>query len=182
MTDGYNYVQNVPINQNMHQWLTRFDINVSNNTRLFARYNLQAEEQNFPVGLWWRNAAQVPYPTEVTAPNRSHSATLSLTKIFGILAHDRVDVRDDLHRFPQSVPRSEPGLAVRARLHERRDLRKRPGSDPLDDGVGERTDALQPGRIRSGAVRQEMAGLRRAERHEGRRRAHDEGGRVSTNG
>jgi carboxypeptidase family protein len=83
VTDGYNYVQNIPINQNMHQWLTRFDINVSNNTRLFARYNFQAEEQNFPVGLWWRNAAQVPYPSEVTAPNRSHSGTLSLTRIFG---------------------------------------------------------------------------------------------------
>src|SRR3954465_15761548 len=82
-TDGYNYVQNIPINQNMHQWLSRVDVNVSNNTRLFARYNLQAEEQNFPVGLWWRNAAQVPYPTEVTAPNRSHSGTLSLTRIFG---------------------------------------------------------------------------------------------------
>lgn len=82
-TDGYNYVQNVPISQNMHQWLTRVDINVSNNTRVFARYNLQAEEQNFPVGLWWRNSAQVPYPTEVTAPNRSHSGTLSLTRIFG---------------------------------------------------------------------------------------------------
>ena len=83
VTDGYNYVQNVPLDQNMHQWLSRVDINVSNNTRLFARYNLQSEEQNFPVGLWWRNPAQVPYPTEVTAPNRSHSGTLSLTKIFG---------------------------------------------------------------------------------------------------
>ncbi len=83
VTDGYNYVQNVPLNQNMHQWLSRFDVNVSNNTRVFARYNLQAEEQNFPVGLWWRNSAQVPYPTEVTAPNKSHSGTLSLTHIFG---------------------------------------------------------------------------------------------------
>jgi Carboxypeptidase regulatory-like domain len=83
VTDGYNYVQNVPLSQNMHQWLTRFDVNISNNTRLFARYNLQAEEQNFPVGLWWRNPVQVPYPTEVTAPNRSHSTTVSLTKVFG---------------------------------------------------------------------------------------------------
>lgn len=83
VTDGYNYVQNVPLDQNMHQWLSRVDVNVSNNTRLFARYNLQSEEQNFPVGLWWRNPAQVPYPTEVTAPNRSHSTTLSLTRIFG---------------------------------------------------------------------------------------------------
>lgn len=83
VTDGYNYVQNVPLDQNMHQWLTRVDVNISNNTRLFARYNLQAEEQNFPVGLWWRNPVQVPYPTEVTAPNRSHSTTVSLTKVFG---------------------------------------------------------------------------------------------------
>ena len=82
-TGGYNYVQNVPLDQNMHQWLSRVDVNISNNTRLFARYNLQAEEQNFPVGLWWRNGNQVPYPSEVTAPNRSHSATVSLTKVFG---------------------------------------------------------------------------------------------------
>ena len=83
LTGGYNYVQNVPIDQNMHQWLSRVDVNISNNTRVFARYNLQAEEQNFPVGLWWRNANQVPYPSEVTAPNRSHSGTVSLTKVFG---------------------------------------------------------------------------------------------------
>ena len=83
LTGGYNYLQNVPIDQNMHQWLSRVDVNISNNTRLFARYNLQAEEQNFPVGLWWRNGNQVPYPSEVTAPNRSHSGTVSLTKVFG---------------------------------------------------------------------------------------------------
>lgn len=81
--NGYNYVENVELDQNMHQWLTRVDVNVSENTRIFARYNLQAEEQNFPVGLWWRNPNQVPYPTEVTAPNRSHSSTTSLTHIFG---------------------------------------------------------------------------------------------------
>ena len=84
MTDGYNYVQNVPLDQNMHQWLSRVDVNISNNTRLFARYNLQAEEQNFPVGLWWRNRP----PGSVSdarspRPNRSHSATVSLTKVFG---------------------------------------------------------------------------------------------------
>jgi hypothetical protein len=83
IADGYNYVQNVPLDQNMHQWLTKVDVNITNDTRLFARYNLQAEEQNFPVGLWWRNPVQVPYPTEVTAPNRSHSTTVSLTKVFG---------------------------------------------------------------------------------------------------
>ncbi len=83
VTGGYNYVENVELDQNMQQWLTRLDVNVSDNTKVFARYNLQAETQNFPVGLWWRNANQVPYPTAVTAPNRSHSSTVSLTHIFG---------------------------------------------------------------------------------------------------
>jgi len=82
-TGGYNYVDTVELDQNMHQWLSRVDINVSEKTRIFARYNLQAETQNFPVGLWWRNPNQVPYPTAVTAPNRSHSTTVSLTHIFG---------------------------------------------------------------------------------------------------
>ena len=82
-TGGYNYVDSVELDQNMHQWLTRVDLNVSDNTRIFARYNLQTETQNFPVGLWWRNANQVPYPTAVTAPNRSHSSTVSLTHVFG---------------------------------------------------------------------------------------------------
>ena len=82
-TGGYNYVESIELDQNMQQWLTRVDVNVSDNTRIFARYNLQTETQNFPVGLWWRNANQVPYPTAVTAPNRSHSATTSLTHVFG---------------------------------------------------------------------------------------------------
>ena len=62
-TDGYNYVESIELDQNMQQWLSRVDVNVSDNTRIFARYNLQSETQNFPVGLWWRNANQVPYPT-----------------------------------------------------------------------------------------------------------------------
>jgi hypothetical protein len=80
--NGYNYVQNVPMSQNNHQALGRVDVSLSDNTKLFFRYNFQAERQPFPVGLWWRNANQVPYPTDVVADNRSHSATTSLTKVF----------------------------------------------------------------------------------------------------
>jgi hypothetical protein len=81
--NGYNYVQNVPLSQNNHQALGRVDLSVSDNTKLFFRYNFQAETQPFPVGLWWRNGGQVPYPSPVVADNRSHSATTSLTKVFG---------------------------------------------------------------------------------------------------
>ena len=34
---------------------------------------LQREMQQFPVGLWWRNGDQVPYPTAIQGKNRSDS-------------------------------------------------------------------------------------------------------------
>jgi hypothetical protein len=79
---GYNYIQAVQLDQNMKQTLTRVDYNISEKTKFYARYNLQTELQQFPVGLWWRNAGQVPYPTPVEAPNRSDSVSASLTQIF----------------------------------------------------------------------------------------------------
>ncbi|HBY60678.1 MAG TPA: carboxypeptidase regulatory-like domain-containing protein [Solibacterales bacterium] len=79
---GFNYVRQINFNQNSLQWLSRVDYNISDNTKLFVRYNLQAETQRFPVGLWWRNPPQVPYPTEILGKNRSHSISASLTHVF----------------------------------------------------------------------------------------------------
>lgn len=81
-TGGYNYVQSEIFNQNNVQWVSRVDYNVSDNTKLFVRYNLQRETQLFPVGLWWRNGSQVPYPTPIEGLNRSDSVTGSLTHVF----------------------------------------------------------------------------------------------------
>ena len=81
-TGGYNYVQAETFNQNNTQWMTRVDYNISDNTKMYLRYNLQRETQLFPVGLWWRNGGQVPYPTPVEGKNRSDSATASLTHVF----------------------------------------------------------------------------------------------------
>jgi hypothetical protein len=79
---GYNYVQAIGLNQNMKQTLSRVDYSISENTKFYARYNVQTELQPFPVGLWWRNTGQVPYPTSVVAPNRSDSVSASLTHVF----------------------------------------------------------------------------------------------------
>ena len=81
-TGGFNYVQAETFNQNNIQWMSRVDYNISDNTKLFVRYNLQRETQLFPVGLWWRNGDQVPYPTSVQGKNRSDSVTASLTHVF----------------------------------------------------------------------------------------------------
>ncbi|MFN7930735.1 MAG: carboxypeptidase-like regulatory domain-containing protein [Blastocatellia bacterium] len=79
---GYNYVNALTLDQNMKQTLTRIDYNISDKTKFYARYNLQTELQPFPIGLWWRNAGQVPYPTPTNAPNRSDSVSASLTQVF----------------------------------------------------------------------------------------------------
>ena len=114
LTGGYNYVESVELDQNMQQWLTRVDVNVSDNTRIFARYNLQTETQNFPVGLWWRNANQVPYPTAVTAPNRSHSTTMSLTHVFGPTLTSESTFAATFIDFPNQL--ADPSRVSRAAL------------------------------------------------------------------
>jgi hypothetical protein len=82
-TGGFNYVDNLLVDQPNHQALARLDFNLSDNTKMFLRYNLQRETQPFVIGLWWRNGQrQVPYPTSISAANQSDSATLSLTHVF----------------------------------------------------------------------------------------------------
>jgi TonB dependent receptor len=82
VTHGYNYVQSEIFNQNNQQFVTRVDYNISDNTKLFVRYNYQRETQLFPVGLWWRQSDQVPYPTPIEGKNRSQSVSASLTHVF----------------------------------------------------------------------------------------------------
>jgi len=81
-TGGYNFVQAEIFNQNNRQWTSRVDYNISDSTKLFVRYNYQRETQLFPVGLWWRNGSQVPYPTSIEGKNRSDSVSASLTHVF----------------------------------------------------------------------------------------------------
>ncbi len=79
---GFNYVQALLLDQPMHQWNSRVDYNISDYTRLFVRYNLQKETQNFPVQLWGRSGNSVPYPTNVVGDNVSTSTSASLIKTF----------------------------------------------------------------------------------------------------
>ncbi len=81
-TGGYNFATQAVFNQNSRQFNTKVDFNISDNTKLFVRYNFQNERQLFPVGLWWRNPQQVPYPTPIVGKNRSDSLTVGLTHVF----------------------------------------------------------------------------------------------------
>ena len=81
-TGGYNYTQSEVFDQNNRQWTIRGDWSISDNTKVFVRYNYQRELQQFPVGLWWRNTDQVPYPTPVDGKNKSDSISGTITHVF----------------------------------------------------------------------------------------------------
>src|SRR5262249_60295464 len=60
---GYNWVDDLHFNQNNTQWMSRVDYSISDNTKMFVRYNLQREVQLFPIGLWASaTTQQLPYP------------------------------------------------------------------------------------------------------------------------
>ena len=82
-TGGYNYVDDRTFNQNGFQWMSRADYSISDNTKLFVRYNMQRETQLFPIGLWSSSRTQqIPLPTPIEGKNGSDSVTASLTHVF----------------------------------------------------------------------------------------------------
>jgi hypothetical protein len=114
-TGGYNYVQAEIFNQNNRQWTIRTDYVISDNTKIFVRYNYQREVQLFPVGLWWRNTDQVPYPSAIQGRNRSDSVSGTITHVFNptmtnetIMAYTYVGF-PNVFANPSAVDRSKVG-------------------------------------------------------------------------
>ncbi len=82
-TGGYNYVNDFLNDQNGWQALARVDVNLSDATKLYARYNMQRERQPFKISLWGRwTDWQTPWPSPMHGDNRSDSVTVGLTHVF----------------------------------------------------------------------------------------------------
>jgi len=115
---GNNYVEALLIDQNMYQWTNRVDLNISDYTKLFVRYNRQKETQRFPVQLWGSAGNSVPYPTNTIGDNVSQSISASLINtlsptmtnefIFGFTFVNFPNSLED----PQAASRGAIGLPV----------------------------------------------------------------------
>ena len=86
VTNGYNFVQFFPFDENGWQMVHRLDYSISDNTKLFVRYYHQHEIQNWPVAMWGGSAAGVagglPNPSADIGNNKSESLALNLTHVF----------------------------------------------------------------------------------------------------
>ncbi len=100
VTGGFNYVQAQIFNQNNRQFTTRVDYSISDATKVFVRYNYQREVQLFPVGLWWRQSDQVPYPSQIQGRNKSDSITGTITHVFSPTMTNEVVMAYSFVGFP----------------------------------------------------------------------------------
>jgi hypothetical protein len=113
-TGGYNYTQSEIFNQNNRQWTIRGDYNISDATKVFVRYNYQREVQQFPVGLWWRNTDQVPYPSAIEGKNKSDSWSGSITHVFNSTMTNETVVAYTFVGFPNVF--ADPAKTARANV------------------------------------------------------------------
>jgi hypothetical protein len=136
-TGGWNYVDNLLVDQPNRQALARIDFNLSDNTKMFVRYNYQRETQPWVIGLWWRNGQrQVPYPTSISSKNASDSVTTSLTHVFDPTLTSETTLAMTVHRLPERDRRPRADLAPGARLPVPGRLRPEQRPDPLVDAGG----------------------------------------------
>ncbi len=102
VTGGYNFVEQVPFQQNGWQMVHRIDYSFSDNTKLFVRYYHQQEAQHFPINLWAQASDQVPYPSPILGANHSESVAANLTHVFDPTLTNEFVVNYTYVGFPNS--------------------------------------------------------------------------------
>ena len=116
--NGYNWEGALIAHQNSWQSLSRVDYSISDNTKLFVRYNAQREQQNQPTGLWGGVGTDnaLPNPSNILGANASDTITTSLTHVFSptmtsetTLSYTRVDFPDS-PTDPSKIQRKESGF------------------------------------------------------------------------
>ncbi len=78
---GYNYTANIVNPEHRHQELTRLDYNISDNTKLYTRFNHEYQSSPYPYTLWWYNSNDVPWPGNVKGDYHTWSSSTSLVKV-----------------------------------------------------------------------------------------------------
>jgi hypothetical protein len=75
-----NYVYSVLRPNDRNQFISRFDYNVSEKTKLYVRLAREYETQGFPRGLWW-DSSDYEIPGNLTSKNLGRSVIVNMTNI-----------------------------------------------------------------------------------------------------
>jgi hypothetical protein len=79
--NGYNYVSDIVNPQHRTQQLVRIDYNLSDNTKLYTRFNHEFQDTVYPYTLWWTETNPVPYPSRYLGKYHTYSTATSLVNV-----------------------------------------------------------------------------------------------------
>jgi hypothetical protein len=80
-TGGYNFILPETVDQNGWMWRTRADYNASENTKMYATYQVQKETDNVPIHLWWQPNNSIPFPGGMSSKDNSQTVSGHFVKI-----------------------------------------------------------------------------------------------------
>jgi hypothetical protein len=80
-SNGYNYTSNIINPEHRNQQLARVDWNISDNTKLYTRFNHERQQSPYPFTLWWYNSNDVPFPGNLKGVYDTWSSSTSLVKV-----------------------------------------------------------------------------------------------------
>ena len=124
----------------------RLDYNISDNTKLYTRFNQEYQASPYPFTLWWYNSNDVPYPGNIKGDYNTWSSSTSLVKVLDPSTTNEIvfaatywgmphKVRD-----PDKVSRSGLGYPYRGIFKNSTDL-----VPSFSDWGGGVADFVQPG-------------------------------------
>jgi hypothetical protein len=82
---GYNYISALVNPEHRNQKLGRLDYNISDNTKLYTRFNHEYQQSPYPYTLWWGGASSgqndVPWPGDLKGAYNTYSSATSLVNV-----------------------------------------------------------------------------------------------------
>lgn len=100
---GYNYTANIVNPENRHQELARLDYNISDNTKLYTRFNHEYQSSPYPYTLWWYNSNDVPWPSRVKGDYHTYSSSTSLVKVLDPTTTNEVVFAATFWKMPHKI-------------------------------------------------------------------------------
>ncbi|UCF36568.1 MAG: carboxypeptidase regulatory-like domain-containing protein, partial [Acidobacteriota bacterium] len=103
LNDGWNYTSNIIKSQNRDQELVRLDWSISDNTKLYTRFNHEFQGTNYPYTLWWTNDQEVPYPSNLDGNYNTWSLSTSLANVLSPTTTNEVIVAYTYWSMPHEL-------------------------------------------------------------------------------
>ncbi len=146
-SNGYNYTSNLINPEHRHQELARVDYDISDNTKIYTRFNHESQASPYPFTLWWYNSNDVPWPGNLKGNYNTWSSSTSLVNVLNPTTTNEVVFAATYWGMPHEI--TNPQAVSRKSLgYPYRGLFKQNTTDVVPnstDWAGGVADFIQPG-------------------------------------